>query len=205
MAASVLTLDDARGANFEVIEEDAKGSQAVHDMVTALRANRRSGTANTKTRGEVAATGKKPWRQKGTGRARAGGNASPIWRGGGTVFGPRPRSYEKTVNKRTRRLAFRKAFSERIKAGDVLAVNGFEIADGKTKSFISEVAGISPDTGSVLIISDSFSDNTYLAARNVQPALLISADEVNVEQLLYFDKIIVTSGAMDTLAQRTAK
>lgn len=205
MAANVMTLEDARSANLEVIEDDAKGTQAVHDVVTALRANRRSGTANTKTRSEVAATGKKPWRQKGTGRARAGGNASPIWRGGGVVFGPRPRDYSKAVNKRTRRLAFRKALSERISAGDVLAVDSFEIPDGKTKSFAIHLSSLSPDSGHVLVVSDSFTDRTYLAARNVQPVLLITADELNVEQLLHFDKIIITSGAMETLAHRTAK
>ena len=205
MSASVMTIEDARSANLDVIEEDAKGSQAVHDVVTALRANRRSGTANTKTRGEVAATGKKPWRQKGTGRARAGGNASPIWRGGGVVFGPRPRDYSKTVNKGTRKLALRKALSERIKAGEVLSVPEFAIADGKTKSFVAQVAALSPETPSVLVICENFTNETYLAGRNVQSALLNTADEVNVEQILAYDRVLVTPGAMEILARRASK
>ena len=106
MAAKTLDISGAKSANIGVIEDEERGRQAVHDVVVAMRANRRSGTANTKTRGEVAATGKKPFRQKGTGRARQGGNAPPIHRGGGVAFGPRPRSYAKAVNKATKRLAF---------------------------------------------------------------------------------------------------
>src|SRR6186997_971608 len=100
--------------------EGGKGTQAVHDTVVAYRANRRMGTACTKTVGEVSGSNKKPWRQKGTGRARAGSNQSPLWPGGGVVFGPRPRDFSKKVNVKTRQLALRKALSERLKAGDVV-------------------------------------------------------------------------------------
>src|SRR5437762_12153931 len=103
--------------------EDGKGTQAVHDTVTAYRAAQRMGTACTKNVGEVAGTNKKPWRQKGTGRARAGSFASPLWRGGGVVFGPKPRDYTKKVNAKTRQLALRKALTERLSAGDVLIVD----------------------------------------------------------------------------------
>src|SRR3954465_2480875 len=103
--------------------EDGKGSQAVHDVVVAFRAAQRSGTACTKTMGEVAGSGKKPWRQKGTGRARAGSFASPLWRGGGVVFGPKPRDFGKKVSKSTRQLALRKALTERLNAGDVMVLN----------------------------------------------------------------------------------
>src|SRR5438045_8423619 len=95
------------------------------------------GTASTKTMGEVAGTGKKPWRQKGTGRARAGSFASPIWRGGGVVFGPKPRDYSKKVSKSVRRLAFRKALSERIEGGDILTIDKFAVPELKTKSFVT--------------------------------------------------------------------
>src|SRR3954468_21823685 len=104
---------------FEMVE-GGKGSQAVHDVVVAYNAAQRMGTACTKTMGEVAGSGKKPWRQKGTGRARAGSFASPLWRGGGVVFGPKPRDFTKKVNNTTRQLALRKALSERLKAGDVV-------------------------------------------------------------------------------------
>ena len=108
--------------------ENGKGTQAVHDTVTAYRAAQRSGTACTKNVGEVAGTNKKPWRQKGTGRARAGSFQSPLWVGGGVVFGPQPRDFGKKVSKKTRALALRKALSERLKAGDVV-VRGRSQAD----------------------------------------------------------------------------
>src|SRR6476659_3175892 len=115
---------------FQPVEAD-KGSQAVHDVVVAYRAAQRSGTACTKTMGEVAGSGKKPWRQKGTGRARAGSFGSPLWRGGGVVFGPKPRDFGKKVSKNTRHLALRKALSERLKAGDVLVLEEVTLSSPK--------------------------------------------------------------------------
>ena len=204
MAAKTLDLEGAKSAKIGVIEDADYGRQAVHDVVVAMRANRRSGSANTKTRGEVAATGKKPFRQKGTGRARQGGNASPIHRGGGVAFGPRPRDYSKKVTKATKRLAFSKALSSRIAEGDVLTVADFSIADGKTKSFAKGVGGLAPEAKRVLIVGNDFSNETFLAGRNVQSAQLISAHEVNTEQLLHYSKIIVVEGALETLAARTS-
>lgn len=202
MAAKALTLDEAKQANFAVVEDDGRGNQAVHDVVVAMHANRRSGTANSKTRGEVNITGKKPWRQKGTGRARAGGNASPIWEGGGVVFGPRPRDYSKKVNKGTRRLAFAKALSERIKEGDVLVVDSFSITDGKTRSFAKEISSLT-DAKKVIVVGNEFDETTKRAARNYASALLMSAAELNTEHVLYFGKIVVVKDALATLAGRT--
>src|SRR5688500_14460288 len=113
--------------------EGGRATQAVHDTVTAYRANQRSGTACTKTMGDVAGSGKKPWRQKGTGRARAGSFASPLWRGGGVVFGPKPRDFGKKVSRKTKQLALRKALTERLNAGDVVVVDDFKLASPKTK------------------------------------------------------------------------
>src|ERR1700677_3760048 len=124
---------------FELIE-NGKGTQAVHDAVVAYRAARRSGTASTKTVGEVAGTNKKPWRQKGTGRARAGSFRSPLWAGGGVVFGPKPRDFSKKVSKKTKQLALRKALSERIKAGDVVVVDDLKLGTPKTKDFIGVIS-----------------------------------------------------------------
>ncbi len=203
MAANVLTIEAAKKAKLTFREGGGDAMHAVHNVITAMRANRRSGTASTKTRGEVADSGKKPFRQKGTGNARQGGNASPIHRGGGVVFGPRPRDYSKQVNRKTKRLAFSVVLEDRISSGDVLSVEGFEIADGKTKSFVAEINGVA-GTEKVLVIADSFTDKTYLAARNVKPAQLITASEVNSEQLLAYEKLVVTSGAMEGLAKRIA-
>src|SRR6476619_221344 len=137
MSATIFTAEEAKKAQIELITDPAKGCQAVHDAVVALRANRRRGTASTKTKAEVNLSGAKPWRQKGTGRARAGYKSSPIWRGGGVVFGPKPRDYSKKISKSVRRLAFQKALSQRIKAGDVLTVDKFAVPELKTKSFLA--------------------------------------------------------------------
>ena len=120
---------------FELIE-DGRGTQAVHDTVVAYQAAQRMGTACTKTVGEVAGTNKKPWRQKGTGRARAGSFRSPLWAGGGVVFGPRPRDYAKKVSKSTKQLALRKALTERLNAGDVIVVDDLKLEAPKTKEFV---------------------------------------------------------------------
>src|ERR1700720_4474102 len=136
MSAKGLTKAAAKEANIDIIE-DGRGTQAVHDAVVAMRAARRSGTANTKTKAEVDMSGAKPWRQKGTGRARAGYVSSPIWRGGGVVFGPKPRDYSKKVSKNVKRLALLKALSSRIIAGDVLVTEEIKIATPKTKEFVT--------------------------------------------------------------------
>src|SRR6187431_1661873 len=136
---------------FELIE-DGHGTQAVHDTVVAHRAAQRMGTACTKTMGEVNGTGKKPWRQKGTGRARAGSFASPLWRGGGVVFGPKPRDFSKKVNRSTRQLALRKALSERLKAGDVLLVDDVKLGSSKTKEFTSVLTALQV-TGTTLVVT----------------------------------------------------
>jgi len=169
-----------------------------------LRAARRSGTASTKTKADVSGSGAKPWRQKGTGRARAGYKSSPVWTGGGVVFGPKPRDYSKKVTKSVRRLALRKALSARIIAGDVLVVENFAILEPKTKAFVQwvkENVGVEK----ALIVSTEFDETTFMAARNVQPVRLKTAAEVNTEDLLGYKKIVVTKGAFDKLVERTQK
>ena len=201
MSAKVLTKAAAKEAKIDMIE-DGHGTQAVHDLVTAMRAARRSGSANTKTKAEVDLSGAKPWRQKGTGRARAGYKSSPIWRGGGVVFGPKPRDYSKKVSKSVRRLAFRKALTERINAGDVLTVDKFVVPELKTKSFLALLKK-QTDARKVLLISDAFDQTTFKSARNVKPVKLATASDVNIEQLLAFEKILVTHKALAKLAERT--
>jgi large subunit ribosomal protein L4 len=201
MSAKVLTQAAAREAKINIIE-DGRGTQAVHDVVVAMRAARRSGSANTKTKAEVDLSGAKPWRQKGTGRARAGYKSSPIWRGGGVVFGPKPRDYSKKVPKSVRRLAFQKALSERIKAGDVLTMDKFVVLELKTKSFV-DLLRKQTDAEKVLIVSDSFDEKTSKSARNVKPVKLAIASDVNTEQLLGFEKILITHKALEKLAERT--
>src|SRR5208283_4189592 len=136
-----LTVKDIQGKDqgeFEVkfaVIENGKGTEAVQQTVVAFNAAQRMGTACTKNAGEVAGTNKKPWRQKGTGRARAGSFQSPLWRGGGVVFGPKPRDFAKKVSRKTKQLALRKALSARLKAGDVNVIEAIKMATSKTKEF----------------------------------------------------------------------
>jgi large subunit ribosomal protein L4 len=201
MSAKVLTKTAAKEAKIELIES-GRGTQALHETVVAMRAARRSGSANSKTKAEVAFSGAKPWRQKGTGRARAGYKSSALWRKGGVVFGPKPRDYSKKVSKSVRRLAFHKALSERIAAGDVLTIDTFAVKEPKTKVFVDWLKK-QTDAKKVLLISETFDEQAYRSARNVKPVLLERATEVNAEQLLAFDKIIVTQKALEHLAERT--
>lgn len=201
MSATEFTIEAANAANIVTVGPE-KGSQAVHDLVTAYRANRRTGSANTKTRGEVAGNNRKMYRQKGTGNARHGDHQSPIFVGGGVVFGPRPCDYSKKVNKSTRKLALRRVLGDIISGGKVVTVPTFSIEDGKTKSFVSCVASIA-EGSKILIVAKCFDEMTKRAGRNVADVTLMSADEVNVEQLLGARKVVLVESALETLANRT--
>lgn len=202
MPAKTFTADDAQSANIQLAEAD-KGAQAVHDLVTAYRANRRTGSANTKTRGEVSGNNKKIYKQKGTGNARHGDKRAPIFVGGGVVFGPRPRDYSKKVPKNVRKLALRRVLGDLVREGTLKTLASFSIADGKTKSFVSAVTA-DVEAKKVLIVAKSFDDSTYLAARNVGWAQLVTAESVNVEELLHAKSVLVVEDALETLSKRTA-
>jgi len=202
MSATVFTIEDAKAANIGVIES-GRGTQAVHEAIVAMRAARRSGSASTKTKAEVSGSGSKPWRQKGTGRARAGYKSSPVWSGGGVAFGPKPRDYTKTVPKSVRRLAFLKALSSKIALGDVLVADSFSVSEPKTRQFVALLGEQTSET-KTLVIALAFDENTYKAARNVSSALLNTATDVNTEQLLAFRKIIIVRDALAKLAERVA-
>lgn len=203
MKSHLLTPDLAKAANIDVITT-GKGTQAVHDVVVAMRANRRSGTACVKTKGTVNLSGKKPWRQKGTGRARAGYASSPVWVGGGVSHGPHPRSYAKNVTKAVKKLAFRKALSARLLANDIFVVEKFNVEVPKTKALLQLLTEVHGGAKRTLVVSTNFLENTFLSARNVANTLLMSAEEVNTEHLLAFDKIIITQEALLALGQRIA-
>ena len=178
-----------------------QGAQAVVETITAIRANQRAGTASTKTKGEVAGSGKKPWRQKGTGRARAGYRQSPIWRGGGVVFGPKPRSYAKDINKKVGRLAFRRAFTERVTAGDVIVLDQFSLPEAKTKHVAALLKKLNAN-GSVLLVLDQVGRDVALATRNVAKLEVAAANYVNVVQLLRPKKVLISKEALIKLEER---
>lgn len=184
--------------------EDGKGTQAVHDTVVAYRAAQRMGTASTKNAGEVAGTNKKPWRQKGTGRARAGSFQSPLWRGGGVTFGPRPRDFSKKVNGRTKQLALRKALSERLKAGDILVVDDLKLSSPKTKEFLVVVKALEL-TGTTLIVSSGADKNLTLASRNVPNVALTTSESLNTYDVLRPDKLLFTRTAFERIEARLTK
>ena len=181
--------------------EDGKGTQAVHDTVVAYRAAQRSGTASTKTVGEVAGTNKKPWRQKGTGRARAGSFRSPLWAGGGVVFGPKPRDFSKKVSKKTRALALRKALSERLKAGDVIVVDDIKLDSPKTKAFIGVMKSLEIK-GTTLVVAAVADKNLTLASRNLEKVALATSETLNTYDVLRPDKLIFTKSAFEKVEAR---
>jgi large subunit ribosomal protein L4 len=184
--------------------EDGKGTQAVHDVVVAYRAAQRMGTACTKNVGEVSGSNKKPWRQKGTGRARAGSHQSPLWVGGGVVFGPKPRDFGKKVSKKTRALSLRKALSERLKAGDVVLVDDLKLASPKTKDFVSLMSTLEL-TGTTLVVSTGTDKNLTLAARNIENVALTTSDSLNTYDILRPDKLLFTKSAFEKVEARLIK
>src|SRR6266446_7085344 len=203
-----IAIKDSKGNDQGELEvkfpmlEGGKGTQAVHDVVVAYQAAQRMGTACTKTMGEVAGTGKKPWRQKGTGRARAGSFASPLWRGGGVVFGPKPRDYTINVPKKVKALAFRKALSERLLAGDVVVVDELNLTSHKTKDLAGIVAAMGGKNKPTLVVTEQVDKNLKLAARNLPNVQIEPVGSVNVYELLRFEKIVTTKGALEKLGAR---
>src|SRR5215469_7611100 len=183
---------------------NGKGTQAVHDTVVAYNAAQRSGTACTKNVGEVAGTNKKPWKQKGTGRARAGSFQSPLWRGGGVVFGPKPRDFSKKVSRSTRQLALRKALSERLNSGDVLVVDDFKLGSPKTKEFVGVLSALKVE-GTALIVAHAVDKNLTLASRNVSQVKLTTSDSLNTYEILRSDKLVFTRGAFEKFEERLGK
>lgn len=184
--------------------EMEKGAQAVQDAVVALTNGRRAGTACTLQKGEVAGTGAKPWKQKGTGRARAGYKQSTVWRGGATTFGPRPRDYGVKVNKKVSKLAFRRALSEALSAGVVRVVEPLSIEVPKTKAFAAllKAQGVS---GPALVVVDTVERELALAVRNVPRVELVRAADVNVYQLLRYPVVLASSAGLEQLMARLAK
>jgi large subunit ribosomal protein L4 len=207
MKIAIKNIQGKQSGELEVkfpLIEDGRGTQAVHDVVVAYRAAQRMGTACTKNVGDVSGSNKKPWRQKGTGRARAGSHQSPLWVGGGVVFGPKPRDFGKKVSKKTRALSLRKALSERLKAGDVVVVDDLKLASPKTKEFVSLMSTLEL-TGTTLVVSTGTDKNLTLAARNIENVALTTSDSLNTYDILRPDKLLFTKGAFEKVEARLAK
>ncbi len=181
--------------------EGDKGLQAVKEVIVAINANNRLGTHSTKTRGEVAGSNKKPFRQKGTGRARAGEKRSPIWTGGGVVFGPKPRDYSKKINARVKALAFSRALFDRASAGEIDVIEKFDAPAAKTKGMSQVIGRIAPK-GKVLVVDSSFTLETARATRNLARVAMQEASKLNTLDLAQYGKIIVSSAALEQIIAR---
>jgi len=169
--------------------------QVLYDVVNAQRAALRQGTAKTKTRAEVRGGGKKPWRQKGTGRARQGSIRSPQWRGGGIVFGPIPRSYAVKVNQKVKQLALKSALSYHVLAENLVLVDNITVAEPKTKLFIEIMNNLKLDDRSIVLV-DSVDKNLLLASNNLPGSVVREVSQVSVYELLKFKQVVLTQGAV---------
>ena len=172
----------------------------LYDALRLARNNQRQGTADTKTRSEVSGGGKKPWRQKGTGRARQGSTRAPHWPGGGIVFGPHPRSYAIKMNRKERRLALKSALAYKALESNLIIVDSFNIETSKTKDAKATLANFK--TGKkVLIVVDELNDNLILSTRNLNNVLLLTVNEINTYDVVLADTMIITENALKQLEE----
>jgi large subunit ribosomal protein L4 len=185
----------------EIFAVDVKGP-VLHEVVTWQRACRRAGTASTKSRGEVKGGGHKPWRQKGTGRARAGTSRSPLWRGGGIIFGPKPRSYAYTLPKQVRRLGLKMALSSKLRAGQLVVLDSYPDADPKTKDFVRMLKNF--EISKALVISPEGNRGLTLSARNVQGVQVMPPAGLNVYDILKHDHLVLLTPAVAQIEARLA-
>lgn len=163
----------------------------LHEVVLMQQASMRQGTASTKTKGFVSGGGKKPWKQKGTGRARAGSNRSPIWRGGGTTFGPMPRSYQYDIPKKKSRKALFSALSSKVQEGKLVVLEDLEISEPKTKTMVNLLGRLGL-TGKVLLVVSQIQENLDRAARNLPLVKMLEVRQLNVYDLLLADTVVIT-------------
>ncbi len=190
--------EEAGSATLELaVAREENASHIVHRALIRQTNNARQGTACAKTRAEVRGGGRKPWKQKGTGRARAGSIRSPLWRGGGVIFGPKPKDYNMKMNRKERRLALRTALMSRVEDMIVVADFSTNVAQPKTKEFVQAMTrwGVEAES-KVLIIVSEVEDNTLLSVRNIAKVKMISASGLNVFDLLNADQIIATAEAI---------
>lgn len=175
----------------------------LHEAVVMYRANQRQGTADTKTRAEVAGGNKKPWRQKGTGRARHGSIRSPIWRKGGIVFGPHPRDFSYLMPKKARRAALRSALSAKVRDGEFIVVDQLALSEPKTKIVAEALKKLNAEKGALIVAAD-FDANVYLSARNIPGVAATAARNINVYDVLSHDRIVMTKDAVAKVEEALA-
>lgn len=172
----------------------------MHDAIVLTQASLRQGTASTKTRSEVSGGGRKPYKQKGTGNARQGSTRSPQWPGGGIVFGPKPRKYDKKQNRKERRLALKSALTSKLQAKELVVVENFDLESNKTKAFNEMLAKLNVN-GKALVVCATENENLYLAARNNRNVAVMTASEVNVLDLVAVDYLVIDESSVKALEE----
>ena len=208
--SKILNILNCQGENVgeytipDNVIELKKGGTALHDAVVAIRAGRRAGTACTKTRGLVRGGGAKPFRQKGRGGARAGSSRSPVWVGGGTIFGPQPRSYAKKMNKKVLALALKRALAERIEEGDVMVLDKFALPDHKTRNAYAVLKNLKIQDETIMLSLNEFDEASICATGNIPNLIVRRAATVNVYELLRFKKLVFCKDALDAFIGRLA-
>ena len=204
MKLAVVKADGGKASKDVEVSEQAFGAAynepLVHQVVTAYMAGARSGSRAQRSRGEVSGGGSKPWRQKGTGRARAGSIRSPIWRGGGTTFAAKPRDYSQKVNRKMYRGAMRSIFSELVRQERLVVLEAFGVDAPKTKELAAKLGQLGLED--VLIVTEQFEENLALAARNLYWTTYIDAGQVNPVSLVAFDKVLITVPALKRIEER---
>jgi large subunit ribosomal protein L4 len=183
------------------IFEGAVNRPVLYDAIRMYLANRRSGTAKTKERGEVSFSTRKPYRQKGTGRARAGRRSSPIWKGGGTVFGPHNRDYRYAIPKKMKRIALKSALIDKGDSESVVIVEGFQMEEPKTKRFSEFLGGVGLGEKKILFITDSFDENVYKSMRNLPGVEFMLSRNINAYEVIRADVLLFTKEALSTLEE----
>jgi large subunit ribosomal protein L4 len=198
-----------KGAGTITLSEELFAVQGkdtlIHQAMINYLANQRQGTACTKTRGLVRGGGAKPYRQKGTGRSRAGSIRSPIWKGGGTVFGPRPRDYSYNMPKKSRRLALYAALSEKIRDDKLVVLDSLAIKEPRTKEMMGIMSTLGLEQGSLLIVLKETDRNILLSARNIPGVRIMRAGDLHAYDVLSSDRILSTKDALESLQQRAGK
>ncbi|PID72956.1 MAG: 50S ribosomal protein L4 [Desulfobacterales bacterium] len=185
--------------NDAIFNRDVK-VHILHEVVRMQRAARRAGNACTKTRVEVSGGGRKPWRQKGTGRARSGSRTSPVWRGGGVAFGPKPRSYAFKVNKKVRKQAVAMALSARFQEGNLIVLDDLAMDQIKTRDFVGIMNVLDVDNG--LIVMNNASENVEKSSRNVHGYKVMSSEGLNVYDILLHKKVILVQPVIESIEER---
>jgi large subunit ribosomal protein L4 len=200
---SVLNLKGEKVSDITLKEEVfgiTPNDAVLYDAITLARNSMRQGTHDTKTRSEVSGGGRKPWRQKGTGRARQGSTRAPHWTGGGVVFGPHPRSYDKKQNRKERRLALRSALSYKVIEDAMIVVENFNLESEKTKDAVEILNNIKAEK-KIMIVVDELNENTVLATRNLNNVILLTADEINVYDIINANNMVITTAAIKKIEE----